>query len=53
MPCAVLDKAGGNLPIDVGAFGIERFDINRTGWRGEFRQWLDASRVRLSAQAQP
>jgi len=51
MPCAVLDKAGGGLPIDVAPFGIECFDVNRTGWRGEFRQWLDASRAQPAGQA--
>jgi hypothetical protein len=43
MPCAVLDKTGNGLPIDVGPFGIERFDVNQTEWRGRFRSWLDAS----------
>jgi hypothetical protein len=45
MPCAVLDKTGAGLPIDVGLYGIERFDINRTDWRSEFRNWLDSARV--------
>ena len=44
MPCAVLDKTGQGLPIDVGPFGIERFDVNQTDWLGRFRSWLDASR---------
>ena len=51
MPCAVLDKTGGDLPIDIAAFGIECFDVNRTEWRGEFRQWLDAWRAPPAAQA--
>jgi len=45
MPCAVLDKSGESLPINVAPFGIERFDVNRTGWHGEFRAWLDAARA--------
>lgn len=53
MPCAVLDKAGGGLPIDVAPFGIQCFDVNRTEWRGEFRRWLDASRAQPAAQAAP
>ncbi len=44
LPCAVLDKTGESLPIDVAPFGIERFDVNQTDWRGRFRSWLDASR---------
>jgi TIR domain len=52
MPCAVLDKTGEGLPIDVSRFGIARFDVNRTKWRGEFRQWLDATRA-SAAQAAP
>lgn len=44
LPCAVLDKTGEALPIDVAPFGIERFDVNRTDWPGQFRAWLDASR---------
>ena len=51
MPCAVLDKAGGGLPLNVADFGIECFDVNRTEWRAEFRQWLDASRALPPAQA--
>ena len=34
LPCAVLDKTGEGLPIDVAPFGIERFDVSRTDWRG-------------------
>ena len=37
LPCAVLDKTGENLPIDVAPFDIERFDVSETGWRGRFR----------------
>jgi hypothetical protein len=46
MPCAVFDKTGEGLPIDVALFGIERFDVNLTDWRGRFRDWLDAPRRR-------
>ena len=46
LPCAVLDKTGESLPIDVAPFGIERFDVNRTDWRGAFRAWLDARAAR-------
>ncbi len=44
LPCAVLDKTGENLPIDVAPFGIACFDVTRTDWRGRFRSWLDAAR---------
>jgi hypothetical protein len=43
LPCAVLDKTGTRMPLDVTSFGIEHFDIGRENWRGEFRQWLDAA----------
>jgi hypothetical protein len=46
MPCAVLDKSGAGLPIDVTDFRIERFDVTRAEWRNEFRKWLDAARGR-------
>jgi hypothetical protein len=43
LPCAVLDATSESLPIDVVPFGIERFDVNQTGWLGHFRGWLDAA----------
>jgi hypothetical protein len=43
LPCAVLDKTSGRLPIDIAPFDIERFDVNRTGWRSQFRAWLEAA----------
>ena len=52
LPCAVLDKTGGELPIDGSMFGIEHFDVNRPNWRGQFREWLDAAR-RGNADARP
>ena len=44
MPCAILDKSAEALPIDIDQYGIKRFDLNQTYWRGEFRHWLDAAR---------
>ncbi len=44
LPCAVLDKIGGDLPYDVEPLGIARFDLTRPTWRGDFRHWLDAGR---------
>jgi hypothetical protein len=52
LPCAVLDKTGASLPIDVTSFGIEHFDVSRENWRGEFRQWLDTARM-LQLEATP
>ncbi len=49
LPCAVLDKSGEVLPVDVSPWGIERFDVNREGWRGEFRAWLDSARAQRPA----
>jgi hypothetical protein len=43
LPCAVLDKTGASLPIDVEPFGIECFDVSRENWRGDFRRWLDSA----------
>jgi len=45
LPCALLDKTGQTLPVDVAPFGINRFDVNKDAWRGEFHKWLDAARV--------
>jgi hypothetical protein len=41
LPCAVLDRSGQALPIDVSRYGIERFDVGREDWRGKFHGWLD------------
>ncbi len=49
LPCAVLDRSGGkSLPIDVSGHEIERFDLGSSNWRGEFRSWLDKSRVKAA-----
>ncbi len=45
LPCAVLDRSGRILPIDVSGFGIERFDLGRDDWRGKFHGWLDQARI--------
>jgi hypothetical protein len=45
MPCAVFDKTGKALPINLARHGhdIKRFDLNETNWSGQFRAWLDTS----------
>jgi hypothetical protein len=43
LPCAVLDSSGEKLPIDVSDYGIERFDVGRDDWRGQFHGWLKQS----------
>jgi len=43
LPCAVLDRSGGPLPIDVSGYDIERFDLAGDDWRGKFRGWLESS----------
>jgi TIR domain len=48
IPCAVLDRTGERMPIDVSAYGIDRFDVNKDSWRNEFRQWLAAARAPLT-----
>jgi TIR domain len=47
IPCAVLDRTSERMPFDVSAFGIDRFDVNKDTWRGEFRQWLADVRAPL------
>jgi hypothetical protein len=47
IPCAVLDRTGEQMPIDISAYGINRFDVNKDTWRSEFRQWLAAARAPL------
>jgi hypothetical protein len=44
LPCAVLDRSGEILPIDVSSFGIERFDLGSDDWRGKFHSWLGEGR---------
>lgn len=51
MPCAILDKSAEALPIDIDQYGIKRFDLNQTYWRGEFRHWLDVVREGSSGVA--
>ncbi len=45
LPCAVFDRTGEALPLDVARYAIEHFDVRLTDWRGRFRTWLDASRA--------
>jgi hypothetical protein len=40
LPCAVLDRSGRTLPIDVSGYGIQRFDLDDSDWRGKFQGWL-------------
>jgi len=47
IPCALLDRTSERMPIDVSAYGIDRFDVNKDTWRGEFRQWLADARAPL------
>ena len=51
MPCAVFDKTGEALPIDVARYGIERFDVRLTDWHGRFR--VLARRLARSARREP
>ncbi len=45
MPCAVFDKTGEALPLDVTRYKIAHFDVRPSDWRGRFRAWLDESRA--------
>jgi hypothetical protein len=49
LPCAVLDRSGHLLPIDVSGLGIERFDLVNDDWRGKFHDWLGQARPRTPA----
>ncbi len=49
LPCAVLDRSGQSMPIDVSGFGIERFDLSRDDWHNKFHAWLNQNRARPSA----
>ncbi len=49
LPCAVLDRSGESLPIDVSSYGIEHFDVDREGWRGLFQGWLQQAHERSAA----
>lgn len=49
LPCAVLDRSGQYLPVDLSGFGIERFDLGHDDWRGKFHGWLDQARARPGA----
>jgi hypothetical protein len=49
LPCAVLDRSGQALPIDLSGFGIERFDVGHDDWRGKFHVWLGQVRARPAA----
>jgi hypothetical protein len=52
LPCAVLDKTGEGLPIEVAPFGIAHFDVNQIDWRGHFRVWLDSASAPTAQAAQ-
>jgi TIR domain len=49
LPCAVLDRSGEPLPIDISGHQIERFDLGSDDWRGKFRGWLDKSGAQTAA----
>jgi hypothetical protein len=49
LPCAVLDRSGEELPIDVSTYGIKRFDVGNEDWRGQFQGWLNQVRERSAA----
>jgi hypothetical protein len=49
LPCAVLDRSGQSMPIDVSGFGIERFDLSRDDWHNKFHAWLNQNRARPAA----
>jgi hypothetical protein len=51
MPCAVFDKTGEAPPVDLARFKVKRFDLNETGWPGQFRAWLDASLLPTASAA--
>jgi hypothetical protein len=44
LPCAILDRSGEGLPMDVAGYGIHRFDIGKGDWYGEFQAWLETVR---------
>ena len=45
LPCAVFDRSGAALPIDVSPYGIKRFDLAQPNWAPEFSSWLDSART--------
>jgi hypothetical protein len=49
LPCAVLDRSGESLPIDVSNYGIERFDVGREDWRNRFQGWLKQAQESAAA----
>jgi TIR domain len=49
LPCAILDRSGQTLPIDMSGFGIERFDLGRDDWRSKFHAWLAQARAHPAA----
>ena len=49
LPCAVLDRSGQALPIDVSSYGIERFDVAKDDWRGKFHGWLNKAQEASAA----
>jgi adenylate cyclase len=49
LPCAVLDKTGAALPVEVS--DIARFDVNQLNWQSLFRDWLDGSKPPQDSQS--
>lgn len=45
LPCAVFDRSGADLPIDVSPFGIKRFDLSQANWGIQFTAWLNDARA--------
>jgi hypothetical protein len=51
LPCAVLDRSGAALPMDLSDRGIERFDLSNSDWHGKFRGWLDQGLTQRTASS--
>jgi hypothetical protein len=49
LPCAVLDRSGTGLPVDVSSYGIKHFDVADENWSGKFQVWLEQTQARSGA----
>ena len=51
LPCAVLDRSGAPLEVDVARFGIERFELGNPQWPAAFLAWIGRHRAASAANS--
>jgi hypothetical protein len=51
LPCAVLDRSGAPMEVDVARFGIECFELGNPQWPAAFLTWIGRHRAASAADS--